>query len=383
MRLSRWLAIALLVVAAPLALAAQAGAVVSAARADSLPSRLDDSSFWKLVTDISEPGGYFRITDNFTSNEMEVGELSTMLRAKNVTGGVFIGVGPEQNLSYIAAIRPSMAFIVDIRRQAVMQHLMFKAMFELAKDRADFLTLLFAKPRPKGIDSTTPIQKIWDAYWDVPTDTVLGRSTIARIEEHLTKKHGFTFTGDEAAQLRSVLDAFQYYGPVISTRGAPGGRGGGSGRGFADMTGYSTDNAGVPQSFLSTEENYRFVKGLHEQNLIVAVSGDFGGPKAIREIGVWLKARGAVVSAFYVSNVEQYLFGDGKASAFYENVGALPVNARSVFIRPYSMRRYGFYGGGGSSFGGPTRSLCPIEAFLRTVAQGRVRSNDDALACEP
>ena len=104
MRLSRWLAIALLAVAAPLALAEQAGATVSATRADSLPSRLDDSTFWKLVTDISEPGGYFRITDNFTSNEMEVGELSTMLRAKNVTGGVFIGVGPEQNLSYIAAI---------------------------------------------------------------------------------------------------------------------------------------------------------------------------------------------------------------------------------------------------------------------------------------
>ena len=60
-------------------------------------------------------------------------------------GGVYMGVGPEQNFTYIAAIRPAMAFIVDIRRQAVMQHLMFKAMFELAKDRADFISLLFAQ----------------------------------------------------------------------------------------------------------------------------------------------------------------------------------------------------------------------------------------------
>ena len=46
-----------------------------------------------------------------------------------------------------------MAFIVDIRRQAIMQHLMFKAMFELANDRADFISILFAKPRPAGIDT--------------------------------------------------------------------------------------------------------------------------------------------------------------------------------------------------------------------------------------
>ena len=100
--------------------------------APALPTRLSDNEFWTLETDISEPGGYFQIADNFTSNEMEVGQLFTMLRTSQVSGGVYMGVGPEQNFTYIAAIRPKMAFIVDIRRQAVMQHLMFKAMFELA-----------------------------------------------------------------------------------------------------------------------------------------------------------------------------------------------------------------------------------------------------------
>ncbi len=362
--------------------AAQATATAAVAPARSLPSRLSDSTFWKLVTDISEPGGYFRITDNFTSNEMEVGELSTRLRASGVSGGVYLGVGPEQNLSYIAAIRPKMAFIVDIRRQAVMQHLMFKAMFELAKDRADFLTLLFAKQRPKGIDSTTTIRKIWEAFGDVPTDTALGRKTIERIEAHLTKTHGFTFTKDESAQLRSVLEAFQFFGPEISTRSGSGGGGRGPNRGFAEMTGSSYDNAGQPQSFLSTEDNYRYVKALHERNLIIAVSGDFGGPRAIRAIGAWVKEQGGVVSAFYVSNVEQYLFQDVKNQAFYDNVATLPVNAQSVFIRPYSMRRFG-RGGYGGDPGGSVRSLCPIEAFLRAVAAGRIHQNDDALACEP
>ena len=133
----------------------------------SLPDRLSDAEFWNLVSDISEPGGFFRITDNFTSNELEVGRVFTMLRERGVAGGVYLGVGPEQNLTYIAAIRPAMAFIVDIRRQAVMQHLMFKAVFELAKDRADFIALLFSKPRPADLDGTTPIQRIWNAYASV------------------------------------------------------------------------------------------------------------------------------------------------------------------------------------------------------------------------
>ena len=90
-----------------------------------LPARLSDADFWALVSDISEPGAYFRITDNYTSNERQVGQLFTMLRTNGVRGGVYMGVGPEQNFSYIAAIKPVMAFICDIRRQAVMQHLMF------------------------------------------------------------------------------------------------------------------------------------------------------------------------------------------------------------------------------------------------------------------
>src|SRR6185437_9273645 len=62
-----------------------------------LPDRLSDADFFKLASDISEPGGYFRIEDNYTSNEMEIGQLFTMLQTQHVSGGVYMGVGPEQN----------------------------------------------------------------------------------------------------------------------------------------------------------------------------------------------------------------------------------------------------------------------------------------------
>ena len=346
----------------------------SAARDAGLPERLSDAEYWKLLSDVSEPGGHFRLEDNYTSNEMEVGQLATALRARHVAGGVYLGVGPEQNFTYIAAIRPRMAFVVDIRRQAVTQHLMYKAMFEMARDRAEFVSLLFARPRPANVDAATPIQRLWELYDAVPSDSAMARANYARVVERITRTHGFPLTAEESAQLRRVFDAFVSYGPGITTRGGPDFRGGG--RGFSALTGSSLDSLGQPQSFLSSEENYRFVKSLHERNLIVPVSGDFAGPNAIRAIGAYVAEHGAVVSAFYVSNVEQYLFMDGKQHAFYDNVAALPVDSASVFIRPYSMRRR--MGGGD---GGATRSLCPIAPFLRAVAAGAVTSNEAALAC--
>jgi hypothetical protein len=360
--------------AAPTATAAPPASAQRPSRiADALPDRLSDADFWALETRISEPGGYFQIEDNFTSNEMEVGELYSMLQAAHVHGGVYMGVGPEQNFTYIAAIHPQMAFIVDIRRQAVMQHLMFKAVFEMANDRADFISLLFSKPRPAEIDSTTPIEQIWSAYRVVATDTALATRNYKRIVDRLTKTQGFTFTADESAKLKAVFDAFTAYGPSITTRGGASGRGGD----FADLTGYSNDSTGHPRSFLSSEDNYRYVKSLQDRNLIVPVSGDFGGRHAINAISSYVAVHDAKVSAFYVSNVEQYLFMDGKQAVFYSNVSGLPVDSTSVFIRPYSMRR----GFGGYSGGNPTRSLCPIAGFMQAVMHGQVTSNNDALAC--
>ena len=146
-----FLRIALITVAISIA-ASGSSFLLAQQQAPALPERLSDAAFWDLVSSISEPGGYFRIVDNFTSNENEIGRLAGRLETMGAQGGVYIGVGPEQNLTYIAALKPPMAFIVDIRRQAVMQHLMFKAIFEMSSDRADFISLLFSKPRPAGIE---------------------------------------------------------------------------------------------------------------------------------------------------------------------------------------------------------------------------------------
>jgi hypothetical protein len=79
------------------------------------------------------------------------------------------------------------------------------------------------------------------------------------------------------------------------------------------------------------------MKDLEARNMLVPVIGNFGGPKAIRAVGKYLKDKNATVSAFYLSNVEQYLRQDLIWDNFCANVATLPVDETSTFIR--SVRR--------------------------------------------
>ena len=67
--------------------------------------------------------------------------------------------------------------------------------------------------------------------------------------------------------------------------------------------------------------------------------------------GKYLKSIDAKVSAFYLSNVEQYLSQDGKTGAFLANVAALPLDESSTFIRSGGRRGFGAGFGGRGGLG--------------------------------
>src|SRR5215470_324185 len=124
--------------------------------AEPLPAQLTDEAFWKMITEFSEEDGYFRF-ENFLSNELGFQYVIPALKEIAKPGGVYMGVGPEQNFTYIAALEPKIAFITDIRRQNLLELMMYKAFFELSPDRADFLSHLFARKRPAGLNpESTP-----------------------------------------------------------------------------------------------------------------------------------------------------------------------------------------------------------------------------------
>src|SRR6188474_330707 len=112
---------------------------------EALPQRLDDRAFWTLITEFSEPNGFFR-SDNLVSNEMVFQHVIPTLQKSVTPASAYVGVGPDQNFTYIAQLKPRIAFIVDIRRQNMLLHLMYKALIEMSPTREEFLSRLFSRP---------------------------------------------------------------------------------------------------------------------------------------------------------------------------------------------------------------------------------------------
>src|SRR5580765_5108342 len=283
----------------------------------SLPLRLTDHDFWRLSTEWSEPNGYFR-SENLTSNELLFEHVIADLVRRTRPGDVYLGVGPEQNYTYIAAVKPSMAVIFDIRRGNLQLQLMYKALFELAADRVEFVSMLFARPRPPGLGPRSSVVDIFSAFGRSPRSEALYTQNLKAITNHLTKTHGLPLAAEDLDGIEYVYHSFYWSG--FAVRASPT---------YADLM-TETDEAGAFKSYLATEERFAVVKSLEFRNLVVPVVGDFGGPKSIRAVGAYLKGRGATVSTFYLSNVEQYLEQDNKWQLFCGNVAALPLDASST-----------------------------------------------------
>jgi hypothetical protein len=355
-------------------------AAMPALAADRLPSRLTDAEFWSFIQNASELGGTFE-SENWISNEIGLQSVMPRLSEMLGTGGVYIGVGPEQNFTLIASLRPRVAFVVDIRHQNTLQHLLYKALFELSPTRSEFVSRLFSRARAPGVTERSTVVELFDAYRSAPADRQLFDDTVSRVTVLLRQKHGFAISTQDLATLGRLLAVFREFGPAI-TYGSRAADSPPPDSLVPPMPSYAelmslSDWQGVRRSYLASEQQYRVVRDLQQRNLIVPVTGDFAGPKTLRTIGQFLKDRNATVSAFYASNVENYLFRlagrsiDGGLKRFYENVATLPLDRSSLFIRSGN-------GTGPLPAGGmPYSTLGSIQGTLAAVNDGRARTPAD------
>ncbi len=348
--------------------------------AQSLPARLTDAQFWRMVTEFSEPGGFFR-SDNFVSNENTFQYVSPELKKSTAPGGVYLGVGPDQNFTYVVALRPKIAFIFDIRRQNMLQHLLYKALIETSADRAEFLSRLFARPRPAGLDASSSPDALFEAYAAVAPDSAQYRKQLSAVTDRLVTHHRFAITADDLTSIAYVYTAFFTAGPELTYSFPNGGPGQFGGR---RMPSYSalmveTDGQGEQRSYLASEASFRVLKELETANLVVPLVGDFAGDKAIRAVGQYLRERHATVTAFYTSNVEQYLFRQNDDwKKFFSNVGTLPLNATSTFIRAV-FNMGGFRDPGAGPGPRSATLLGPIAEQVKAFNEGRLQSYYDVI----
>ncbi len=287
--------------------------------ADTLPAQLSDSAYWKMISDYSEPDGSF-IADFYTSNEPAYQVVIPQLTKSIPPGGVYVGVGPEQNFTYIAALRPKVAFIVDIRRDILLEHLMYKAVFELSADRADFVGRLFSRKRPADLTADSSVQTIFQAYASIKGEPELAEQNLKGILGRLKTERRFALSDSDDARLRAIYFEFFRWGPQISSEGPN----------YSTLM-MRTDTDGRNWSFLASRDNYDRIRAMHEKNLIVPLVGDFAGPKTLRMVGQYLRDHGASINVFYVSNVEDYL--SRLWAGWTGNVATLPIDPSSQFIR--------------------------------------------------
>ena len=241
------------------------GLLVSVRAAEPLPARLTDETFWKLITDLSEEGGYFRF-ENFLSNELGFQMVIPGLKQISKPEGVYLGVGPEQNFTYIAALQPKIAFIIDIRRQNMLELMMYRAFFELSSDRADFLSHLFARKRPPQLDAQSSPEELFASYDGVQADPLLFRKYLDDAKNLLVKQHKFGLSEDDLMSIEYVYRVFMESGPNLDYQSGGGFGGGGSPTYMELMT--MTDGQGKNRSYLGTEEAYRTMREMEMKNLI-------------------------------------------------------------------------------------------------------------------
>src|SRR2546426_4666529 len=183
--------------------------------AASLPVELTDQQFWRLSKDSSEEDGFFR-SDNLLSNETSFQYVIPELLRTAKQGRVYMGVGPEQNFTYIAALKPAMAVIIDIRHGNLDVHLMYKALFELSKDRADFVSRLFSRKRPSGLTTKSSASEMFTAYAAADGSKEFYEENLKQIEDVLIKKHGFPLTSRDLEGIRWAFGNYYQFGPSIN-----------------------------------------------------------------------------------------------------------------------------------------------------------------------
>ncbi|MFN0111611.1 MAG: hypothetical protein ACKVZH_22345 [Blastocatellia bacterium] len=310
------------------------------------PESFTAEEFSKLSREFSEEGGHFR-SDNFTSNETSYLHVLQKLREHGTTGGAYLGVGPEQNYTYIAKTRPQIVFLLDIRRQAVIQHLMYKAIFHTSETPAQFLAKLLSRPlpakdAPKEVKDKAPaanasFNDLLAYFSAAAADEKTYQANLAEIRKLIQEDFKFPLAESDKAALEYVYKSFRDEGLAISYRTDGGGGWGGYFPTLREILACE-DLTGKQENFLAVPDDYNFVRGLHRKNLIIPVVGNFAGKKALASIGDYLKKYGYAVTAFYLSNVEQYLFMDGIHGDFAENVRKLPLTDKSLFIRAIAGR---------------------------------------------
>ncbi|MFO0951312.1 MAG: hypothetical protein U0835_09210 [Isosphaeraceae bacterium] len=322
-----------------------------------------DETFGSLGRGLSErtsaPPG-----DNFFSNEDSYPRVAGSLARRVPTGDVYLGVGPDQNFTFIAHTRPSLAIVLDYRRRNTLVHLLHKALMCLSADRFDYLSRLTAR-RPVRSRSDAGLDDLLARFRTAPLDPALLQENVGEVARLLRSCDAVR--EEEWLELASIQARIA--GPGLEAR-------------FLALRMYPTlarmiathDREGSPAHWLAAEGTYQRVRSLQLGDRILPVVGDFAGTAALPALASWMRHRGLKVGVLYVSDVEFFLLRAGKFGAYVDNLGRLPWASEAVVVRTSTRPIEHPERVPGDS---ATTIVRPVAAFLDQARAGRVRTVED------
>ncbi|WP_291163236.1 hypothetical protein [Gemmatimonas sp. UBA7669] len=334
----------------------------AAASSSASPQGYSTREFAALAARFSDAGGYFD-TDNLISNEPSLLHPLNALDSLNVRGGVYLGVGPDQNFNYIAQVVPRVAFIADIRRDNMLLLLLFKALFHAASDRQEFLALWLGKPvppAPRRRDMSVDSLVAWAER--TPSNSA-GRTQAQQRVRALVNGFGIPLSTKDRETIARFHGEFMRQGTALrfTTIGRP------------PQRSYPTlgqllrerDKSGRQRSYLSSDSLFGIVQSMQRRNLIIPLVGDLAGPTVLPKLAPWLREQRETISVLYTSNVEDYLLRYGTFRDFVRSVRALPRRSNSIIIRSW--------------FGGPGTHPQQVPGYFTAQLVERI----DAFATDP
>lgn len=281
-----------------------------------------DERFDTLSRQFSEPTNA-PPGDNFVSNEDSYPRVAGQLARLAPAGGVYLGVGPDQNFTYIAHAKPRLAFILDYRRRNLLLHLLHRALVQLAPDRPTYLKLLTARD-PGPIPPAATAAELDAAFTPLEIDPARLASVQAEVTRVLRPLN--LLTGSEWPDLARIQARLA--GPGLNAR-------------FLALPMYPTvrqallrpDRDGRPAHWLANPAAYDTVRAAHLGDRIIPAVADFSSPAVFQQLGAWLTRRTLRVSVFYVSDVEFFLLKSQKFPAYLANLRQLPWADGALIVR--------------------------------------------------
>ena len=202
------------------------------------------------------------------------------------SGGVFIGLGTDQNYLMAAWAKPEVLVPLDFDQMVVNIHYVFRVIFLKAKTPEEFISL-------------------WSEENEASTRELLKTAYADRSE----------------AFRKGILRAFKQGAKFVRRR--------------LTRIVKSFGRLGIP-TFLSDQGQYQYIVDMFKANRIFPVRGDLTAQKTVKQVGDAARKCGLTIRTLYLSNAEQYFkFTDD----YRNNMLSLPFDDKTYVIRTAGTKR--------------------------------------------